>query len=102
MEFKVEMEDGTWELVANCHITENFADWRVHSWGDVWLVATLTDDVVLTDEKGGQLITMGNLRELDAGCVTFIKTGGEPRRPRTFKGRKGINTDARPFNNKGE
>ena len=95
MEFKVEMEDGTMELVADTHFSDDC--FRVHQWGDVWLVATLNDDTKLVDEKG-QSMTMGDLRELDAGVTTFLKTGGEARRCRTFANRKGVNKQARPFN----
>lgn len=102
MNFKVEMEDGTFELVANVHMPkDNPKDFRVHHWGDIWLVATLGDDVWLVDDDG-KCLSMGSLRRLDAMTTTFIKTGGEPRRPRTFKNRKGVNVDARPFSKQGE
>ena len=98
MELKVEMEDGTFALVADTFmdITRDGYDFRVHNWGDVWLVATLDDDTRLIDEDG-HWMSMHTLRRLDAGTTVHLKTGGEPRRQRTFKDRVGINKDARPF-----
>ena len=95
MEQFVEMEDGRMEFVADTHWSDDC--FRVHRWGDVWLVATLNDDTKLVDENG-KWMTVGCLRELDAGVTVFTKTGGEPRRCRTFANRKGINKQARPFN----
>ena len=98
MKLYVEMEDGEMKLVAYCHLTSE--EWglhfRIHHWGDVWLVATLNDDTKLIDEKGKQM-SMGALRKLCAGVTTTLKSGGELRRPRTFANRRGINKQARPF-----
>lgn len=94
MEYRVEMEDGSFELVADCFVSEDL--FRLHSWGDVWLVSTLNDDVQLVGEDSSA-ISMGELRLLEAGVTTTVKSGGELRRPRAFKGRRGINQNARPF-----
>lgn len=99
MEFKVKMEDGTTELVADTHWSDDC--FRVHQWGDVWLVATMNDDTEVIGDDGLKM-PMSELRKLDAGIVTFLKTGGEPRRCRTFANREGINKDARPFNKTGK
>ena len=101
MELKVEMEDGTFEFVADCHFDENnISNFRVHEWGNVWLVATLKDDTKLIDENG-KWISMGLVRDLEAQTTVTLKSGGELRRPRTFADRKFVNKDAKPFS-KGE
>ena len=103
MELKVEMEDGTFEFVADVFMPDDDAllgSFRVHKWGDVWLVATLNDNTKLLDENG-KWLSMGTLRHLEAHTVTTTKSGGELRRPRTFADRKFVNKNARPFSNKG-
>ena len=96
MILKVEMEDGTFELVANCNWLGSDDTFRVHHWGSVWLIATLNDDTLLVGDNG-IITTMGKLRERDAKVTTTTKTGGTLRRARTFKDRRGINTEAKPF-----
>jgi hypothetical protein len=96
MNIKVEMEDGSFELVANVNLGDA-THFRIHKWGNPWLIATLNDDTKLIDDDG-KWMTMGCLRTLEAGVVTFTKTGGEARRSRTFKNRQGVNLEARPFN----
>jgi len=97
MEYKVEMEDGSFEMVADCFVSKDL--FRLHQWGNIWLVATLTDDVKLIGDDSSEIL-MGDLRKLEAGVTTTVKSGGELRRTRSFKGKKGIVLDARPFRNK--
>jgi hypothetical protein len=102
--FQVEMEDGIWEDVANVFWSEDPHMFTVHHWGNVWLVASLTDDVELVelsrDENGeafhAQVITMGELRRMWHLKTTALSSGGELRRPRRHKGAV-VNKDARPF-----
>ena len=98
MKLFVEMEDGVRELVAHCHMSSEKwgVHFKVHHWGDVWLVATLNDDTRLIDENG-KWMSMGALRQLEAGVTVALKSGGELRRPHTFANRKGVNKQARPF-----
>jgi len=95
MELFAQMEDGTYELVCNCF--NNNTTFRVHHWGAVRLVATLNDDTPLYNFMKFSQFTMGDIRQLEAGTVTRLVTGGELRRPRTFLNRFGVNKDARPF-----
>jgi len=103
MRFFVDMEDGTKELVAEVNFdTSSRSNFRLHHWGNIWLVAILNDDTPLTSEDTTHTLTMGELRGLDASTTTSLKSGGELRRARTFANRKGVCKDARPFSKGGE
>lgn len=94
--FQVEMEDGIWEDVANVFWSEDPHMFTVHHWGNVWLVASLTDDVLLFSDDSMLTITMGELRRMWHLKTTALSSGGELRRPRRHKGAV-VNKDARPF-----
>lgn len=94
--FQVEMEDGIWEDVANVFWSEDPHMFTVHHWGNVWLVASLTDDVLLFSDDSMLTITMGELRRMWHLKTTALSSGGELRRPRRHKGAV-VDKDARPF-----
>lgn len=94
--FQVEMEDGIWEDVANVFWSKDPHMFTVHHWGNVWLVASLTDDVLLFSDDSMLTITMGELRRMWHLKTTALSSGGELRRPRRHKGAV-VNKDARPF-----
>ena len=103
MNVKILMEDGVLEDVALVHWGNNPTDFKVHCWGDVWLVAKLPDNAELTcDNPSVSGLTMGELRKRNSLIVTAVKTGGELRRPRTFKGNPDVYPDARPFSSDGK
>jgi len=95
MDLFVKMEDGALDLIASCFISNDL--FRVHNWGNVRLVATLTDDVALVDDAGKSVMNMGTLRMKEAGVTSTLSSGSELRRARTFMDRVGVNTQARPF-----
>lgn len=94
--FQVEMEDDIWEDVANVFWSEDPHMFTVHHWGNVWLVASLTDDVLLFSDDSMLTITMGELRRMWHLKTTALSSGGELRRPRRHKGAV-VDKDARPF-----
>tara|TARA_R110002073_G_C9329995_1_gene569141 strand:+ start:532 stop:834 length:303 start_codon:yes stop_codon:yes gene_type:complete len=94
--FQVEMEDGIWEDVANVFWSEDPHMFTVHHWGNVWLVASLTDDVLLFSDDSMLTITMGELRRMWHLKTTALSSGGELRRPRFHVGAV-VDKDARPF-----
>jgi hypothetical protein len=106
VEFEVEMEDGRFELVASVFWSKNPKDFRIHRWGSPWLVASLTDDVMLYDgwtsiDGKALAISMGDLRRKSHFITTVQKTGGELRRPRRHKGAI-VNKEAKPFTHDGK
>jgi len=60
--FQVEMEDGTMEDVAAINFG-GVAGFRVHHWGDVWLVASLPDWQIIICQDSGMTILMGEVRK---------------------------------------
>ena len=94
--FQVEMEDGIWEDVANVFWSEDPHMFTVHHWGNVWLVASLTDDVLLFSDDSMLTITMGELRRMWHLKTTALSSDGELRRPRFHVGAV-VDKDARPF-----
>ncbi len=107
VKFEAEMEDGKFELVASVFWSKNPADFRVHRWGNPWLVASLTDDVMVYDSSTSPdgahalSISMGDLRRKSHFITTVQSTGGELRRPRLHKGAI-VNKEARPFSHDGK
>ena len=91
------MEDGTMQDVALISNNEfaGKSDFRVHFWGDVWLVASLADWQILVDSDTGATITMGEVRRLNALSVSS-PTGKELRRPLHPRGVV-VDNRARPF-----
>jgi hypothetical protein len=94
MNIKIKMEDGSWGDVAD------WSDEVVHQWGDIWLVGTITDNIMLFEENGSQMIqfmTMGEFRFAWAGWTGRQTQGGKLFRQRTFSGCDGIDQKAKPF-----
>jgi hypothetical protein len=63
--FRVEMEDGTFEDVAEINlggdgVTNTF---RVHAWFNIWITASLPDWQILFESETGKTVLMGEVRK---------------------------------------
>ena len=78
--FRVEMEDGTFEDVAEINlgdnkngvplVTNNFV---VHAWFNIWTSASLPDWQVLFESETGKTVLMGEVRKFGYKLATQQK-----------------------------